>query len=77
MGFDKTMGIAERVNDATEIERVRAVPTEGETVEKAKRVVDVTILGAESVNLLRPVSPIGDALFWVFIFKSRLPRLDK
>lgn len=79
MGFGEAIGIAERVNDATEIEGVGAVPTKGEAVKKAKRVIDLAVLDAESMNLLRPVSPIRDAFFWVFVLISslRFPLFDK
>lgn len=79
MGFGEAIGIAKRVNDATEIEGIGAVITKREAVKKAKRAVDVAILNAESVNLLCPVGSIRDGFFWVFVFISsvRVALLEK
>ena len=61
------MGVAECVNDGVDVERVWLVSTEAEAVQKAKRLVDIAIFGAESVNLFGPVrGVVGDAdvVFW-------------
>ena len=55
MGFGEAVGVAECVNDGVDVERVWLVSTEAEAVQKAERLVDIAVFGAESVNLFGPV----------------------
>lgn len=50
-GFGESVGIAESVDDAADVEGIGTVAKNAKVIEKAKGLVDVAVLGAESVNL--------------------------
>ena len=55
VGFGEVVRVAECVNDGVDVERVWLVSTEAEAVQKAKRLADIAVFGAKSVNLFGPV----------------------
>lgn len=64
VSFVETVGVAERVEDGGEVERVGVVAAEEEAVEEAEGVVDGAVVEAEGVDLVGPVGGVSDALFF-------------
>lgn len=82
MGFEESVGVAESVYDAADIEGVGAESAEAELVEEADGSVGIAGFSAELVDASRPMDSIGDAdefyvvvlrivCYWVFALRRR------
>lgn len=58
VGIGEAMEIAEGMDDAGDVEGIRAVAAEAEAVEKAQGFVGVVVLRAEAVNSFRPIRAV-------------------